>query len=126
MADVDAANFAGVHAHHVAAQSGHTAALQVLLDHGAKVDAANRSGVQAHYVAAQDGHTAALLLLLNRGAEVDAATSDGRQALHFAALQLLIDRGAGLKDGGRAVAAAVHEGHMQAAAGIGVDMLFTP
>ena len=55
-----------------AAQKGHEAVVQLLLDKGAAVDAVLKDGHTALIIAAQQGHEAVVKLLLDKGAAVDA------------------------------------------------------
>jgi ankyrin repeat protein len=88
---------------HCAAEGGHVAVIDLLLERGADVNAANDAagGQRPLHVAAQHGHAAAAARLLERGADVRAPIAGGETALHLAARQhhaavvrLLLERGA--------------------------------
>ncbi|CAD7700161.1 unnamed protein product [Ostreobium quekettii] len=86
---------------HRAAQGGHTAVVELILDAGASVDAVDQSGCTPLHWAVQYGHTATAELLLSRDASVDAADQFGYTPLHRAAqyehsasAELLLDRDA--------------------------------
>ena len=69
-----------------AALGGHEAVAQLLLQHGADVAAASNGGVTALMYAAQGGHEAVAQLLLQHGADAAAASNGGVTALMLAAL----------------------------------------
>jgi len=56
---------------HHAASKGHTAAIQTLLEAGAKVDVQTDYKMTPLYYAADNGHTAAIQKLLEAGAAID-------------------------------------------------------
>lgn len=95
---------------HMAAERGHAATVQLLLDEGAIVDAATYrpnhpfSGSTALHQAARNGHDKVLEMLLDNGAKIDAQVLWGATALHQAAqyghvgaITLLLDRGANIE-----------------------------
>ena len=120
-ADVTAARNDGLTALMCAAEGGHVAVAQLLLQHGADVAASN-DGSTALMYSALGGHVAVAQLLLEHGADVAAARNDGRTALMLAALcgheavaQLLLQRSADVaaarNDGATALMLAAVGGH---------------
>jgi ankyrin repeat protein len=82
---------------HKAAQQGHTAAVQQLLEAGAAVNSIAHGSTALH-IAARSGHVALVQLLLARHAAVNIEDGEGWTALHIAAcsddtavVQLLLD-----------------------------------
>lgn len=86
---------------HKAAESGHVAAVRLLLDGGADVAAKDSFKWTALHPAAKSGHETVARLLLEEGADVAAKDCMGRTALHWAAengheavVRLLLENGA--------------------------------
>jgi hypothetical protein len=85
-----------------AAQKGHTAALQALIDAGAKLDLANTDGCTALMIAAHNGHKAIVQALIKAGADIQLhAAPKQRTALgiaiwhkHASVVELLLRQGA--------------------------------
>eukprot|EP00295_Goniomonas_pacifica_P005263 CAMPEP_0175834058 /NCGR_PEP_ID=MMETSP0107_2-20121207/15846_1 /TAXON_ID=195067 ORGANISM="Goniomonas pacifica, Strain CCMP1869" /NCGR_SAMPLE_ID=MMETSP0107_2 /ASSEMBLY_ACC=CAM_ASM_000203 /LENGTH=244 /DNA_ID=CAMNT_0017147239 /DNA_START=242 /DNA_END=976 /DNA_ORIENTATION=+ len=75
---------AGMNAMHSAAARGHTAALQVLLDHGVNVNAKTTMGNTPLWYAATGGHKDAAELILKSKGEVNATNIDSETPLHVA------------------------------------------
>lgn len=110
---------------HTAAQTGHTAVLELLLWKGADIAAVTGRGWTALNVAAYAGHHDVVSSLLDRGADIHAATTKGGwTALHTAAERgdvsnalLLLRKGANIKavtlKGLNALHCAAHAGHGQ-------------
>ena len=61
---------------HWAAERGHEACAQLLLQHGAEVDARTREGWSALFFAARMGHTHVIRLLRGAGARMDMLDTD--------------------------------------------------
>src|SRR3990167_4753558 len=87
----------------VAAVSGHTDIVRLLLDRGANINHDNNLGATALIVAAENGHTDTVILLLDKGADINHATDYGSTVLVYAArsgltdiVQLLLGRGMNL------------------------------
>ena len=112
----------------VAAENGHEAIVQMLIEKGVDVNAAvvRNSGKTAVQAAAGHGHEAIMKLLINAGAAIDAeaARDSGRTALqaaaengHEAIVKLLIDKGVDVNalaakySGRTALQAATQNGH---------------
>ncbi|MCD4700136.1 MAG: sigma-70 family RNA polymerase sigma factor [Phycisphaerae bacterium] len=105
-ADVNArlargANHPGTTPLHNAAGGGNTAAMKVLLDHGADVDARTDAGDTPLIVAVWFGQIEAIEMLLDQGAKIDLKSNNGYTALHTTAwcgqveaVKLLLTRGA--------------------------------
>ena len=86
---------------HAAAVRPSSAAVEVLLESGAKPNAMDRTSRTPLHLAVAKGRPAAVRLLLNSGAEPNAIDADGWTPLHIASVhdraavaQLLIDEGA--------------------------------
>ena len=105
-----------------AAQGGHKAVVQLLLEKGANVEAKNKYRETALHGAARGGHEAVVRLLLEKGADVEAKSKYGGTALdgavrgrHEAVVRLLLENGADVeaksKYGGTALCGAVRGGH---------------
>ncbi len=69
---------------HLAASRGHLAAVQFLIDKGARVNAADAEGKTALILAATIGYRDMVELLLKRGANPMLSDKDGRTALYWA------------------------------------------
>jgi len=69
-----------------AAQNGHEAVVQLLLEHKADVSAKDNNRWTALHIAAVYGHEAVVRLLLEHKADVGAKDNDGWTALHIAAV----------------------------------------
>ena len=83
---VDAADEDGRTALYVAAENGHVAVVQALLQAGANVDAARTTDFWTPlHIAAENGHVAVVKTLQGAGADTDAALTDGTTPLHIAA-----------------------------------------
>jgi hypothetical protein len=91
----------------MAAEAGHSAVVELLINKKADISAVNNYGGTALMSAAQNGHTDIIQLLFSHGAEVDHAGSEGQTALmlacgmdHLPAVKFLVSKGAnvGLKD----------------------------
>jgi ankyrin repeat protein len=89
---------------HFAANRGHEAVVQLLLNKGADINAKTKTGTTALHIAAQRGSEVVVRLLIDRGADVEAKDNRGEMALHRAArggkeavVRLLIDSGADFK-----------------------------
>lgn len=67
---------------HLAASSGHVAAIRFLLDKGADIHARTKCSSMPLHQAAQMGRLEAAPFLLENGAEIDARDEDGRTPLH--------------------------------------------
>jgi ankyrin repeat protein len=108
--DVDAATHIGDRPVFLAANNGHTEAVQTLLDHGAStVDSSGRSVLMA---AADGGHLDVIELLLSSGSiNVNAASIDGHTALNITARKDYIRVAALLLQHGAAVNAPNSRGH---------------
>ena len=72
---------------HMAAQHDRHAALEALVERGAKVDVRDREGATPLHWATQEGRHRAAAVLVRAGAAVEARDSQGRTALHRAARQ---------------------------------------
>jgi ankyrin repeat protein len=68
---------------HISARRGYSAAVDVLLKHGAKVDAINTSGKSALHEACGRGHTSTVGALLEKGADVGLLTDNKDKASPF-------------------------------------------
>ncbi len=100
--NIDTIGENGMQPIHLAAENGHTATVELLLDRGATgIDARDRFSCRPIHCAAQSGHTATVELLLDRGAKsIDAQNRVGNQPIYLAAfnahtatVELLLDRG---------------------------------
>ena len=102
-----AVNQRGLSALHLAAKSGHTEVVLLLLDGGVEVDLRDAEGRTALHCAAQSPHVAVCALLLARGASVHARTQTEASVLDVASqpeqrndpqqlsvIKLLLDHGA--------------------------------
>jgi len=85
----------------IAAENGHTAAIETLCTNGANLNATTREGKTALMFAAENGHTAAIETLCTKGANLHATTREGKTALmiaaengHTAAIETLCTKGA--------------------------------
>jgi len=85
----------------IAAENGHTAAIETLWTNGANLNATTREGKTALMFAAENGHTAAIETLCTKGANLHATTREGKTALmiaaengHTAAIETLCTKGA--------------------------------
>jgi len=83
-ADPDARNWFGLAPLHKAAISGHVAALQALLDAGARVDLEGPERATALSLAAMSGHAPAVAALLARGADPGHRDETGQTPLEAA------------------------------------------
>ena len=81
---VDAIDGDGRSALHLAAQAGHSAIVQTLLDSGASVDARDATQTTPLMLAAQGGHRDVIDALLESKADVAARNADGHDALRHA------------------------------------------
>ena len=79
------ANNAGCTPVYIASQQGHTAAIKLLLKHGADVHKPTNKGFLPVRMAAYNGHTDALHTLLKAGANARTAQWRGNPTLHSAA-----------------------------------------
>ena len=84
-----------------AAENGHEAVDQLLLEKGAEVDSKSENGETPLLLAAGKGHEAVVQLLLEKGAEVDMESENGGTPLsraagsgHEAVVRLLLEKGA--------------------------------
>lgn len=68
---------------HIAALSGHTSAVKLLLDNGALVDAVDAQGRTSLSYACEMGQTETLLALLSGGCCINLADHEKRTALHW-------------------------------------------
>lgn len=84
-ADIHKATDRGKTSLHLAAESGHTAMVSLLLAHGAKTEVTSDGHWTPLLNAAQSGHHEVVDLLLKANANVNARTSSGMSALHWAA-----------------------------------------
>ncbi|TMS34825.1 hypothetical protein L596_002339 [Steinernema carpocapsae] len=121
---VDCVNSDGISPLMWASGNGHLAAVQILLNEGARINLRKPDGVTALIFASQGGHRDAVDLLINNGAEVNAQTSEGGSALlaaaqngHVAVVQSLLKCGAAtrqtLEDGANAMFLAAQNGHVR-------------
>jgi len=69
---------------HAAAAGRHTAACELLLNHGADINAQQHLGYTALHAAAQHGDTEMATMLLARGADTTIALDQGQTALDIA------------------------------------------
>ncbi len=85
--NIDTTNVNGKQPIYLAAENGHTATVELLLDRGAAgIDALDKYGMQPLHWAAENGHTATVEQLLDRGATgIDAPDNVGMLPLHCAA-----------------------------------------
>jgi ankyrin repeat protein len=109
----------------MAAQSGHTEVVKLLLKHRADHNKAKKDGLTPLYIAAQEGYTEVVELLLKNGASPNKTiTNDGRTPLHMAAqsghtevVKLLLkhraDHNKAKKDGVTPLYIAAQEGHTE-------------
>ena len=67
-----------------ASYQGHTAIVQLLLEHGAQVDVQDKYGRTALMSASSHGYAEACLMLLQHGARIDIQENCGKTALIFA------------------------------------------
>ena len=88
---------------HEAADRGHVAIADLLIDYGANIDARTRSSITPMHNAILGHHTGVVKLLLARGANVNAALANGLTPLHQAAMrgftdiaEILLDMEAGV------------------------------
>ena len=86
---------------HAAAQNGHLAVVQYLLEHGANKNKADYVSESPLYLAAKNGHWAVVQCLLEQGADKDTVKNDGASPLfvaaqngHLAVVQYLLEQGA--------------------------------
>jgi cytohesin len=70
---------------HIAAQNGHEAVVQSLIEAGADVNKVNDNGMTPLYVGAQEGHEAILQALIEAGADISMATDTGWMPQYAAA-----------------------------------------
>ncbi|KAH8763942.1 hypothetical protein F5882DRAFT_453250, partial [Hyaloscypha sp. PMI_1271] len=84
-----------------AAENGHKAVVELLLEKGAKIKAKDKHSQTALLRATEGGHEAVVELLLEKGAEIEAADKYGQTALlqaarngHEAIVELLLEKGA--------------------------------
>ncbi|MCB9892699.1 MAG: ankyrin repeat domain-containing protein [Planctomycetes bacterium] len=89
---------------HLAAASGHTAIVELLIERGATVDLPGVAGSTALHLACAEGHEAVALTLLAHGASRDARDTSGFRPLHLAVqagsvpiATRLIERGADVR-----------------------------
>ncbi|KAF4627731.1 hypothetical protein G7Y89_g10420 [Cudoniella acicularis] len=119
---VDCQDSYGATSLQIAAQHGHRAVAQLLLDLGADIDMANECGETALYWAAKSGHSALVELLLLNGARVLTKDNEGWTALDWAVVggnnevvKMLLEHGADTaanNDGlHKALHLAAEEGH---------------
>ncbi|KAL9117500.1 MAG: hypothetical protein Q9187_005963 [Circinaria calcarea] len=105
-----------------AAEGGHEAIIQLLLEKGADVDAKDENGHTALHEAAFKGNKAVIRLLLEKGADIKVKDKDKWTAMHAAALsgheaiiQLLLEKGADIdakdEDGQTVLYQAASSGH---------------
>lgn len=101
--DIDLTNGDGLTPLHLAAERGHTGAVEELLAAGADINVRNHLSDSPLHRAASRGHTAVIRLLINAGADINALGRgrEGETPLHFAALnghqetiQVLVQLGA--------------------------------
>ena len=86
----------------IAAQEGHLAVIQYLLEHGADKDKAMNDDTSPLYIAAQNGHLGVVQYLLEHGVDKDKAVDDDTSPLshiaaqegHLAVVQYLLEQGA--------------------------------
>lgn len=76
---------------HVACTYGHTAVVELLLEHGADVNAGTTKGFTSLMCASYNGHIELVHLLQERGAILNAATTDYWLAMHYAAMRGKLD-----------------------------------
>jgi len=109
-----------------AAENGHVAVAQLLIDKGAKVDAKGKRGETALMWATFSNRLETAKLLIEKGADVNEKDKYGKTALMFAAehghvavAKLLIDKGADVneedKRGGTALMLAAENGELELA-----------
>ena len=106
-----------------AAQNGHSAVVQCLLEQGSDKDKTDNEGSSPLYITAQEGHSSVVKYLLEQGADIDKAANDGFTPLHIAAqqghlavVQCLLEHGADREkvnnDGCSPLIVAAQEGHL--------------
>ncbi|XP_055531768.1 uncharacterized protein LOC129722390 [Wyeomyia smithii] len=83
--NIDAVDDEGQTALHLAAESGHTAIIKLLVAAKANVDASNASKRTALMLSSYEGHPDAVEYLITKTINVDAVDSYGQTALHLAA-----------------------------------------
>lgn len=107
---------------HVAALSGNTDVVALLLRKGANVNAADNHRLTSLHNAAAEGHAESVDLLAGKGGDLNARDEDGATPLYFAAksghpsvAERLIDGGANVEirdnQGNTPLTMSVHEGH---------------
>lgn len=87
-----------------AAESGHEAVVQLLLQKGADIEVTDDSGQTPLFQAAENGHEAVVRLLLKKGADIEATDDSDQTALlraakngHEAVVQVLLKNGANME-----------------------------
>ncbi len=91
-ADIEAKDYSGATALHLAAAKGDIGSAELLLTHGADITAQTKSGATALHLAAESGCEVIVKLLLDRGADIMAEDYSGWTALHKAAFGSLSSR----------------------------------
>ncbi|XP_063610324.1 uncharacterized protein LOC134784236 isoform X2 [Penaeus indicus] len=71
---------------HFAADRGHTALVEVLIQENANVNAAAQDGMTPLHLASWGGHTEVIRALLSNRANGNAKTTEGMTAIHFASM----------------------------------------
>ena len=108
--DVKGLEAGGLSALHMAATSGSTEVVRLLIDRGSDVAAQSESGLSPLYLACENGSVPAMRILIDAGAPVESKVENGRTPLHAAckqqtpdAAELLVKHGADIsvedKDG---------------------------